>query len=64
MTALHGCHGREPFAQTVQVQDGWSADQRRIMKEIPSFGSPQCEYVRSGLGATDPGCAGCKWRDE
>lgn len=64
MTALHGCYDRAPFVATVQVQDGWTADQRRIMREIPSFGSKDCEYAKSGLGATDPGCAGCKWRNK
>lgn len=58
------CHDRKPFAETAEVQDGWTPDGRRVMKEIPAFGERGCVYATHYLGTTDPGCDGCSWREK
>jgi hypothetical protein len=57
---LHGCHNRPPLQDAIQVQDGWTDDGRRIIKQMPFVMSRDC---RHDLKLTDPGCAGCWWRD-
>lgn len=58
MTTLrHGCYNRPPMHDTITVQSGWTADGRKINKQMPHVMSREC---RHDLRHTDPGCAGCK----
>lgn len=54
---LNGCHNRAPLKKTLMVQDGWTEDGRRIMKEIPFAMSTDCRHDKR---STDPRCKGCK----
>jgi hypothetical protein len=40
---LFGCHNRV-MKTTQMVQDGWTDDGRRVMKEIPWFSAPGCHF--------------------
>lgn len=53
---LNGCHNREPFVVEYPLTGGG-------MQANFSAGKP-CEYTKSNLGRVDPGCIGCKWRQE
>lgn len=59
---LYGCHNRDPYKTSVPVQDGWTKDGRRIMKDAPNQMAPDCRYTLTELGRQDQGCTGCKWR--
>lgn len=72
---LNACHNRRPFKSFAVIQDGWFMDGvTRTPKMIasPFRMSTECVYsadtsniARSGgLGAFDPGCAGCQWKQE
>ena len=42
------------------VQDGWTPDGRRIMREHqPVWGNVECGHMTS---EADPECTGCRWR--
>lgn len=56
---MNGCHNREPFRESLVVQDGWNVDGTRHTKVIPFVMSEDCQHDRR---ATDKGCDGCKWR--
>jgi hypothetical protein len=58
------CHNRAPFAETVQVQNGWTIDGRRQLVSAAYTMNRDCEYSRSDLGQSDKGCIGCKWKRE
>ena len=63
----YGCHNREPFVDTVVVQDGWdySATHRQArVKTIPFVMLKECSYTTTELGRKDAGCTACKWRAE
>ena len=46
----------------IEVQDGWSRDGRRIMREHQTQWLPvECGHVTA---TSDPQCTGCRWRDE
>lgn len=54
----YGCHSLPPVPPTIVVQDGWTADGRRRMVEIPNFvAGCVCRY--EGRGG-DPRCLGCR----
>lgn len=54
----YGC-ANQHREETVMVQDGWTEDGRRNMKEIDDFGSRECRYDHS-LSARR--CATCSKR--
>ena len=63
MTPRPSCYNRPPYRDPTMVQDGWTDDGRRIMREIPqpmSKGCPQWgefgEARRRGWN-----CEGCRW---
>lgn len=66
MTAgkVNGCHNREPYKKSVDVQDGWTNVQTRRMITIPFPMTTDCQYTLSELGQRDEKCIGCKWRKE
>jgi hypothetical protein len=59
----YGCHNRNPFSQTVMVQDGYtSGGSHRIdhVIEIPFRMAINCQYTKTDLGKVDKYCQGCK----
>jgi hypothetical protein len=71
----NACWNRAPFSETVRIQAGWSESgptRFPAMKEIPFRMTPECVYGkdtgpdarRGRLGAFDPRCAGCRWKQE
>ncbi len=56
----HGCHNRPPLHESLTVQDGWTEDGRRITRTLPAPMSKLCQHDKRD---SDPGCAGCRWRD-
>lgn len=66
--AVNGCYNREPYKETVIVQDGWwlkgqNEKTGRLIK-IPFHMTTDCQYTLSELGQKDVKCVGCKWRKE
>ena len=57
----NGCHDRQPYRETLQVQNGW-IDGRRNMETIPFVMSKGCHYTNTEAGKVDPGCTGCRWK--
>jgi len=53
----YGCYNRPPLHETLEVQEGWTEDGKRIMKTIPFVMSMECEYRKDH---NDPKCGGCK----
>lgn len=53
------CNNRAPFLDTVTVQNGWTADGRRHMIELPN---PMTKSCQLDIRATQPGCQGCRWQ--
>ena len=73
MTRLNGCHNHPPFKdafQTVSVEavptggmfDGMTT--AVVVREWPTVFTTDCAYRLTELGKADPGCVGCKWREE
>ena len=65
VTKLNGCHDRPAFRSLLPVQDGWWMDgHTRVPRMVPSpFRlSPDCQYTKTDLGKSDPGCTRCKWK--
>lgn len=63
MASKNGCHNREPFKQTMKVQDGYiEGGPYRVAEtvETPFRMANECQYTLSDLGKTDKGCEGCK----
>lgn len=63
MTAVYGCHNREPLRDTAVVWDGrhpvnWTP----YVKGVPVPMSKDCRYTHSDLGQKDAKCDGCKHR--
>jgi len=58
----NGCHNRKPYAQVVEVQDGWTWNGRRDMTNISNPMARDCQYTKTTLGQADKGCTGCKWK--
>jgi len=63
----YGCFNREPFKETMRVQDGWIwKDNRhtRIPKMVSlKFSmSKKCEYQKDDK-YNDQGCVGCKHKE-
>lgn len=56
----YDCYDREPYKTHLMVQDGWTADNRRNMVEIPFVMSMTCNTNIPG----DSRCQGCKWHPE
>lgn len=75
---VYGCFNRQPFKQSVTVQDGYKrltvtsykgSDGQALhnirvpaMVSVPFDNSPDCKYTESALGQADPKCLGCNWR--
>lgn len=58
------CYNRDPFNGTVEVQDGWTEDGRRIMKRITDPMSKGC-HQHDPLGEAaifQWNCDGCRWK--
>lgn len=68
MSAVYGCHNREPLRDTALVQSGWARLQNepvveaKYMTVIPAPMSKDCQYTSSDLGQADAKCEGCKHR--
>lgn len=58
---LNGCYNREPFRDSLTVQDGWNDDGTRRMKVIQFRNSMDCQYSRD---TPDTRCAWCKWNQQ
>lgn len=56
-----GCLDKpDSYQTTIMVQDGWTDDGRRIMREHTTHWLPiGCGH---SYNPTDPACRGCKWR--
>lgn len=62
MSAVYGCHNREPF-EVDQVAHGLdSATGDVIRSAIPFRMAQECQYTKTDLGKADSRCAGCSWR--
>ena len=59
-TPHNGCFDHPPYAQKVQVQDGWDAFGGRNMITIDNPMSKVCEYTKTELGRVDLRCTDCK----
>lgn len=63
----YGCYNRKPFAKSYVAQAGWKTiegdppTREPIWKNIPHRNTTDCQY---SLHRDDPGCAGCKWKQE
>ncbi len=58
---MHGCHNRKDAAKSYLVQDGWTGDGRRIMKEhadIFAVNGMPCKYKNEH--PDDKACRGCR----
>lgn len=55
----YGCHNREPFRESLAVQDGWNVYGTRHMVVIPFAMSKDCQHDKQ---ETDDGCKDCRWR--
>lgn len=74
MSAVYGCHNREPLRDRATVQAGftpvtcnpnYATDTRhQVLKVIPDPMSKDCQYTHSALGQADAKCQGCKHRAE
>ena len=56
------CKDRAPFAESVEMIDGWENAWLPHRIDVPFRMSPDCEYSKSDLGAADKQCEGCRWR--
>lgn len=54
----HGCHNREHFRASLEVQNGWKENGTRQMVTVPVRFNPDCQYDNRQV---DAGCAGCRW---
>lgn len=54
------CKNRPAYRDSAIVQDGWTPDGRRQMREIAVPMSKSCHF---DLRETTPECEGCCWRD-
>lgn len=64
MSDRNGCYNREPFKESLEVQDGYvNLDHTRIarMKTIPFVMSRECKHDKKD---TDPKCQGCRWQKQ
>ncbi len=69
----YGCYNRAPFKETVETVsveavpnsgmfDGMTT--AVVTREWPNVFTRDCRYRLTELGKADPGCVGCKWREE
>lgn len=58
----YACKDRAPFAQSIQVADGWENTWARRMVDMQFRMDPSCIYSTSELGEKDEKCHGCKWK--
>lgn len=61
---MNGCHNREPFKDGQVLHGISSATGRPVRVFIPNRMNPGCQYTKTELGQRDPGCVGCKWKQE
>lgn len=62
---FNGCFNREPFKDSMIVQDGAYLDgytSSPRLKSSPFRMAKDCQYTLTELGKVDPQCAGCKWK--
>lgn len=68
MTPPHknGCHNRPPLRGHCTYDLDWSKGHplKVVRIEHPHRMSKDCEYTKSELGQADPGCTGCKHKQE
>lgn len=63
----YACKDREPYGQTVRMQEGWidsPSGETRVPKMVnqPFRMNPDCQYTHTTLGQNDTRCSGCKHR--
>ncbi len=58
---LWGCYNKE-VKSSYQVQDGWTLDGRRIMKDYVSVNSVNCKYTKEN--SADLKCGDCKHKQK
>lgn len=60
---MYTCKNHEPYSgrvMTLMVQDGWTPQGQRIMKEHkPEWMDIECGHITSHI---DDECQGCTWR--
>lgn len=56
MTKPYGCHNRKPFAPHYLPTGALDLPQYRIKNAF----TQECQYRKTDLGKSDPGCIGCK----
>ncbi len=71
---MNGCYNRAPFEETVDtlavepvptpVGGGWFYTAMAVERSWPNRFAQDCQYRKTDLGKADPGCVGCKWREE
>lgn len=62
----YACHNREPYGQTVRMQDGYTSGgshQIAHMIDVPFRMNPDCQYRYTELGKADKRCDGCKHKE-
>ena len=69
MSAVYGCHNREPLKATSVVPAGWTTmtyphTEVRVVERIHDPMTKDCQYTHSELGQADAKCDGCKHRAE
>jgi len=52
---LNGCHNRAPLKPSYRTSSG------EVVEHVMST---DCRYRKTELGKADPGCTGCRWREE
>ena len=60
MTHKYGCHDRAPFAPHYLPTGAPDTPEYRI----PHVFTQDCQYRHTELGKADPGCTGCKHKEE
>lgn len=66
MTAVYGCHNREPLKDHALVPSGSVSIGYGVLakavRTIPDPMSKDCKYTHTDLGRKDAKCGGCKHR--
>ena len=70
----YGCYNRAPFKDTVETvsvepvrthgtfESSWAVGV--VTRSWPNVFTKHCHYRETEIGKADPGCVGCKWREE
>jgi hypothetical protein len=60
----YGCYNRAPFKPEQVLHGRDSQDGTRIIVKVPFRNSLTCNYTHTELGRCDPGCEGCKHKEQ